>query len=89
MLLPLNLKTSKSVALSIVKIDQFYSIKPCTIVNGFGMDEIDSSFILTKTDENYFSPIPVFDFDEKFDTTGEDLLICLEEVLAKLKDEFN
>lgn len=76
-LLPLNLKTSKSVALSIIKINQFYSIKPCTIVNGFGMDEIDSSFI------------PVFDFDKKFDTTGEDLLICLEEVLAKLKDEFN
>lgn len=89
MLLPLNLKTSKSVALSIIKINQFYSIRPCTIVNGFGMDEIDSSFILTKADENYFSPIPVFDFDEKFDTTGEDLLICLEEVLAKLKDEFN
>lgn len=44
MLLPLNLKTSKSVALSIVKI-----------VNGFGMDEIDSSFILTKTEnENFF-----------------------------------
>ena len=86
----LNLKTSKSVALSIIKINQFYSIKPCTIVNGFGMDEIDSSFILTKAEnENYFSPIPVFDFDEKFDTTGEDLLICLEEVLAKLKDEFN
>lgn len=29
------------------------------------MDEIDSSFILTKAEnENYFSPIPVFDFDE-------------------------
>lgn len=55
MLLPLNLKTSKSVALSIVKTDQFYSIKPCTIVNGFGMDEIDSSFILTKAEnENFF-----------------------------------
>ena len=93
MLLPLNLKTSKSVALSIIKIDQFYSIKPCTIVNGFGMDEIDSSFILTKTEktenENFFSPIAVFDFDAEFDTTGEDLLICLEKVLAKLKDEFN
>ena len=89
MLLPLNLKTSKNVALSIIKIDQFYSIKPCTIVNGFGMDKIDSSFILTEADENSFSPIPVFDFDEKFDTTGEDLFICLEEVLAKLKDEFN
>ena len=90
MLLPLNLKTSKSVALSIVKIDQFYSIKPCTIVNVFGMDEIDSSFILTKAEnKNYFSPIPVFDFDKEFDVTGEDLLICLEEVLAKLKDEFN
>ena len=90
MLLPLNLKTSKSVALSIIKIDQFYSIKPCTIVNGFGMDEIDSSFILTEAkDENFFSPIPVFDFDEKFDTTGENLLICLEEILVKLKDEFN
>ena len=89
MLLPLNLKTSKSVALSIIKIGQSYSIKPCTIVNGFGMDEIDSSFILTKADENSFSPIPVFDFDEKFNTIGEDLLICLEEVLAKLKDEFN
>ena len=63
-LLPLNLKTSKSVALSIIKIDQFYSIKPCTIVNGFGMDEIDSSFILTKAEnENFFSPIAVFDFD--------------------------
>ncbi|WP_443843517.1 hypothetical protein [Faecalibacillus intestinalis] len=38
------------------------------------MDEIDSSFILTKAEnENYFSPIPVFDFDEKFDITGEDL----------------
>lgn len=48
------------------------------------MDEIDSSFILTKAEnENFFSPIAVFD------TTGEDLLICLEEVLAKLKDEFN
>ena len=90
MLLPLNLKTSKSVALSIVKIDQLYSIKPCTIVNGFGMDEIDSSFILTKAEnENFFSPIAVFDFDEEFDATGEDLLICLEEVLAKLKDKFN
>ena len=54
------------------------------------MDEIDSSFILTKAEnENYFSPIPVFDLDEKFDITGEDLLICLEEVLAKLKDEFS
>lgn len=90
MLLPLNLKTSKSVALSIVKIDQLYSIKPCTIVNGFGMDEIDSSFILTKAEnDNSFSPIAVFDFDAEFDTIGEDLLICLEEVLAKLKDEFN
>lgn len=89
MLLPLNLKTSKSVALSIIKIGQSYSIKPCTIVNGFGMDEIDSSFILTKADENSFSPIPVFDFDEKFNTIGEDLLICLEEALAKLKDEFS
>lgn len=55
MLLPLNLKTSKSVALSIIKIGQSYSIKPCTIVNGFGMDEIDSSFILTKAEnENFF-----------------------------------
>lgn len=89
MLLPLNLKTSKSTALSIIKIGQSYSIKPCTIVNGFGMNEIDSSFILTKADENSFSPIPVFDFDEKFNTTGEDLLICLEEVLAKLKYEFS
>ena len=89
MLLPLNFKTSKSIALSIVKIDQLYSIKPCTIVNVFGMDEIDSSFIFTKSDENHFSPIPVFDFDAEFDATGEDLLICLEEVLAKLKDEFN
>ena len=89
MLLPLNLKTSKSVALSIIKIDQFYSIKPCTIVNVFGMDEIDSSFILTKAENKNFSPIAVFDFDAEFDTTGEDLLICLEEVLAKLKDEFN
>jgi hypothetical protein len=89
MLLPLNLKTSKSIALSIIKIGQSYSIKPCTIVNGFGMNEIDSSFILTKADENSFSPIPVFDFDEKFNTIGEDLLICLEEVLAKLKDEFS
>ncbi len=90
MLLPLNLKTSKSVALSIVKIDQFYSIKPCTIVNGFGMDEIDSSLIFTKAEnKNYFYPVPVFDFDKEFDATGEDLLICLEEVLAKLKAEFN
>lgn len=88
MLLPLNLKTSKSVALSITKINQFYSIRPCTIVNGFGMDEIDSSFIFTEADENSF-PIPVFDFDAEFDTSGEDLLICLEEVLAKLKDEFS
>lgn len=89
MLLPLNLKTSKSIALSIIKIGQSYSIKPCTIVDGFGMDEVDSSFILTKAeDEDYFSLIPVFDFDESFDTTGEDLLICLEEVLAKLKDGF-
>ena len=69
MLLPLNLKTSKSVALSIIKIGQSYSIKPCTIANGFGMDKIDSSFIFTEADENYFSPIPVFDFDNKFDTT--------------------
>jgi hypothetical protein len=54
------------------------------------MDEIDSSFILTKAEnENFFSPIAVFDFDAEFDTTGEDLLICLEEVLAKLKDEFS
>ena len=90
MLLPLNLKTSKSVALSIIKIGQSYSIKPCTIVNGFGMDEIDSSFILTKAEnENFFFLFAVFDFDAEFDTTGEDLLICLEEVLAKLKDEFN
>lgn len=89
MLLPLNLKTSKNVALSIIKIGKSYSIKPCTIVNSFGMDKIDSSFIFTEADENYFSPIPVFDFDKKFDTTGEDLLLCLEEVLAKLKDEFN
>ena len=89
MLLPLNLKTSKSIALSIIKIDQFYSIKPCTIVNGFDMDDIDSSFILTKAENKNFSPIAVFDFDAEFDTTGEDLLICLEEVLAKLKDEFN
>ena len=52
-----------------------YSIKPCTIVNGFGMDEIDSSFILTKAEnKNFFSPIAVFDFDAEFDTTGEDLL---------------
>lgn len=36
-----------------------------------------------------FSPIVVFDFDAKFDAIGEDLLICLKEVLAKLKDEFN
>lgn len=53
------------------------------------MDEIDSSFIFTEANENSFSPIPVFDFDAEFDATGEDLLICLEEVLAKLKDEFN
>ncbi len=90
MILPLNLKTSKSIALSIIKIGRSYSIKPCTILNGFGMDEIDSSCILTKAEnENYFSPVLVFDFDEKFDTTGEDLLSCLKEVLAKLKDEFS
>ena len=89
MLLPLNFKTSKSIALSIIKIGQFYSIKPCTIVNGFGMDKIDSSFIFTEADEISFSPIAVFDFDAEFDATGEDLLICLEEALAKLKDKFN
>ena len=44
MLLPLNFKTSKSIALSIIKIGQSYSIKPCTIVNGFGMDEILQGF---------------------------------------------
>lgn len=44
---------------------------------------------MLKIRENYFSPIPVFDFDAEFDATGEDLLICLEEVLAKLKDEFS
>lgn len=44
---------------------------------------------LLKLNENFFSPIAVFDFDAEFDTTGEDLLICLKEVLAKLKDEFN
>lgn len=55
MLLPLNLKTSKSIALSIIKIGQFYSIKLCTIVNDFGMDKIDSNFILTKAEnENFF-----------------------------------
>ena len=53
------------------------------------MNEIDSSFIFTEADKNSFSPIAVFDFDAEFDTTGEDLLICLEEVLAKLKDEFS
>lgn len=41
------------------------------------MDEIDSSFILTKAEnENFFSPIAVFDFDAEFDTTGEDLLLA-------------
>ena len=89
MLLPLNFKTSKSTALSITKIGQLYSIKPCTIVNGFDMDKIDSSSILTEADENSFSPVPVFDFDEKFNTIGEGLFICLEEALDKLKDEFN
>ena len=44
---------------------------------------------LLKLKMRIFSPIAVFDFDAKFDATGEDLLICLEEVLAKLKDEFN
>jgi hypothetical protein len=44
---------------------------------------------LLKLKMRIFSPIAVFDFDAEFDTTGEDLLICLEEVLAKLKDEFN
>jgi hypothetical protein len=80
MLLPLNLKTSKSIALSITKTGQSYSVIPCTIINGFGVDE---------DDENSFSLIPIFDFDEKFNTRGEDLLVCLEEVLAKLKDELS
>ena len=46
-------------------------------------------FLLKLKIRIFFSPIAVFDFDAEFDTTGEDLLICLEEVLAKLKDEFN
>lgn len=40
------------------------------------MDEIDSSFILTKADENSFSPIPVFNFDEKFNTICVIFVIC-------------
>lgn len=90
MLLPINLKNSKSVALSIIKTDQGYSIKPCIIVNGFGMDEIDSSFILTKDkNDDSFSPIALYEFDNKFDTKGEDLMSCLEEAMIKLTKEFN
>ena len=80
MLLPLNLKTSKSVALSIIKINQFYSIKPCTIVNGFGMDEIDSSFILTKAEnENYFH----IDKSYKFTSIKD-----MKNIINKIKDIF-
>lgn len=89
MLVPINLKQSKSVALSIIKTNTIYSVKPCTIVNSFG-NIIDSSSILTKESiDERFSPIPIFDFNEKFTTTGEDLLNCIKETLDKLKDEFN
>ena len=43
MLIPLNLKRNKSVAISIVKLENgYYLIKPCNVVNGFGMDVIPS-----------------------------------------------
>jgi hypothetical protein len=44
---------------------------------------------LLKLTRILFSPIPIFDFDGKFNTIGEDLLICLEEVLAKLKVKYS
>ena len=92
MLIPLNLKRNKSVAISIVKLENgYYSIKPCNVVNGFGMDAIPSFQINCPQHETPIGPIeavPVYDFDESFNFKGKDMYKGIQYVLNKLETEY-
>lgn len=92
MLIPLNLKNAKDVALSVVKTPEGYSVLPCNIVNGFGLSELPSYWANKPRVESKFETIesvPMFGFEPSMKCEGPNLYDCIQEVLIKLEDKYN
>ena len=88
MIIPLNLPQDPSKALSIVATTEGYSVALMSIVNGYGMENINSYECLNRPspEESYYyqyDPCPVF---ERQLAKGPDLLQCLNKAMSILAE---
>lgn len=95
MLIPLNLPNEDDKALSIVKINDDYSVALVSIANGYGMDPVPSYLKLFNSDllnsvnaisDNELDLCVIFD---KKLSSGSNLFLCLEEAIKLLKEDIN
>ena len=92
MLIPLNFKNAKDIALSVVKTSDGYSVEPCNIVNGYGLDKLPSYMANShklKSEFNTIESVPMFKFEDSVGCSGPDLYDCIQKVLDKLEKKFN
>lgn len=91
MLIPINTEKDSSLALSIVKSAEGYSVVPCSIVNGYGMAHLPSYMAgmekFTTEMGTIVDPIVVFDHYDK-EVKGDNLEKCLDKVM-RLLGSFN
>ena len=80
MLIPLNNSKRKDLALSIVRIDNSYSVAIVSIINGFGMNSIPSYMYNVHADE-IDATVCMEDYHI---VRGNDLYKCIDECLAQL-----
>ena len=92
MLIPLNLRDAKNIALSVIRTSEGYSVVPCNIVNGFGLGDIPSHWCNRKSvtvDGFIIDPITMFDSDHDMKVTGTDLFECIEKCLKMVEQKYN
>ena len=92
MLVPLNFENNANVALSIIKNESNdqYSVKACTIVNGYGLERLPSYCANRKPEDSpigTIESIPMFDLNISY--TGTDLMECINQVLKELEKRYN
>lgn len=82
MLIPLNNSERENLALSVIRLNNGYSVVIMSIVNGYSMDSIPSYMHNVHTDEID----AVVCMEDYHVVTGNDLYKCIDECLAQLDD---
>ena len=85
MIIPLNLKDDRSVALHVMRTEGGFSVLPGHATNGFGLQEIESYQLLDPEIPDEFDPLMMFDYHgPQWPVVAPDLYEAIELALVQL-----